>query len=139
MEMSEMLVTTITEGNVHRNDLVEYGDVSVMNFRVLDEMNIAEFAKPRPGVLCLAQSDLHDTLRVQPPYYYGKAEDVRAALGEHLRPADAELARHASLGARWFRVVYAAAEDLDQALAALRARYGSPEAGPDAQGPEQHN
>jgi hypothetical protein len=139
MEMSEMLASTITEGNVHRNDLVEYADVSVMNFRVLDEMNIAEFAKPRPGVLCLAVSDLHDTLRVQPPYFYGKADDVRAALVAQLRPADAELARYASLGARWFRVVYAAAEDLDEALSTLRARYGAAEIGPDMPGPEQHN
>lgn len=136
MAMSETMVTTITEGNVHRNDLVEYADLSVMNFRVLDEMNIAEFAKPRAGVFCLAVSDLHDTLRVQPPYCYGKADDVRAALADHVRPADAELARYASLGARWFRVVYAAAEDLDAALATLRARYGAAGAGP---GPEQHN
>jgi hypothetical protein len=139
MEMSETLATTITEGNVHRNDLVEYADVSVMNFRVLDEMNIAEFAKPRPGVFCLAVSDLHDSLRVQPPYYYGKTDDMRAALAAQLRPADAELARYARLGARWFRVVYAAAEDLDAALATLRARYGMAEPGPDMQGPEQHN
>lgn len=110
-------------GDVVRNDLVRYEENSVMHFRALDEMNVREFAPPRPGVYCLAHSDAHDEQRVERPYYFAVADDLYAALARHLQESDPELARHEERGDRWFRVVLAEVAQLDAAVADLKSKY----------------
>jgi hypothetical protein len=112
-------------GDVVRNDLVRYEALSVMHFRALDALNVREFVPRRPGVYALAHTAPHDELHVEPPYYYGRADDLLAVLSSHLRESDPALAKHEALGERWFRAVIAGADKLDEALAALKEQYAA--------------
>jgi hypothetical protein len=110
-------------GDVVRNDLVHYEELSVMHFRVLDALNVREFAPRGPGVYALAHTAAHDELRVQPPYFFGQADDLSSALSGHLHESDPALARHEELGNRWFRIVTADPGKLDTVMEALKAQY----------------
>lgn len=112
-------------GDVVRNDLVRYEELSVMHFRALDALNVAEFAKPRPGVYALAHTAPHDEAHVEAPYFYAAADDVHAALHRHLRESDPVLARAQERGDRWFRLVFAPADGLEEALAQLKGLYAA--------------
>jgi hypothetical protein len=123
MKMEDAMPETVMMGDVVRNDLVEYEALSVMQFRALDALTVREFAPPGPGVYALAHSAPHDDMRVQPPYFYGQTDNLLAALSGHLHESDPALARHEALGSRWFRVVYAAPDKLENMLEALKAQY----------------
>jgi hypothetical protein len=110
-------------GDVVRNDLVRYEELSVMHFRALDAFNVREFAPPQPGVYALAHTASHDELRVQTPYFFGQTDNLFAALNGHLRESDPALAAHEALGNRWFRVVLADLDKLEAELEALKALY----------------
>lgn len=110
-------------GDVVRNDLVQYEALSVMHFRALDAFNVREFAPPQPGVYALAHTAPHDEMHVQPPYYFGQADDLSASLSGHLHESDPALAAHEALGNRWFRVVLADPSKLDVVMEALKAQY----------------
>jgi hypothetical protein len=74
-------------------------------------------------VYALAHTAPHDEARVQPPYYFGQADDLCAALSGHLHESDPALAAHEALGSRWFRLVLADPSKLEAELAALKALY----------------
>jgi hypothetical protein len=112
-------------GDVVRNDLVRYEELSVMHFRALDALNVREFAPRGPGVYALAHTAPHDEQRVQPPYHFGRADDLSTALSSHLHESDPGLAAHAVLGNRWFRVVSADAGNIDTVMEALKAQYSA--------------
>jgi hypothetical protein len=98
-------------------------ETAVINWRALTGLNVEGFVADRPGVFVLAHQSPHDANRVKPPYYFGKTLDLRAELANHVEPADPELAKQALRGNRWFRVAYGNADNLDQQLADLKAKW----------------
>ncbi len=111
-------------GDVVRNDLVHYDELSVMHFRALDALNVREFALPRPGVYALAHTDgARRAARGSRRTISARRTTVHAALTAHLHETDHALARHAERGDRWFRVVYAEADQLEAVLAELKGKY----------------
>ena len=98
-------------------------EFTVINWRALTALNVDGYVQDRPGVFILAHQSPHDANRVKPPYHFGKAADLRAALAEQVEPKDAELAKQALRGNRWFRVVYGDEATLDQQLADVKARW----------------
>jgi hypothetical protein len=121
--MEDLMAEGMIMGDVIRNDLVQYDELSVMHFRALDALNVREFALPKPGVYALAHTTAHDELHTEAPYHFATADDIHAALALHLSETDPGLKRHAERGDRWFRVVYAEADKLDAALADLKHKY----------------
>lgn len=98
-------------------------ELAVTNWRVLNRLNVEGFAKPEPAVFLLAHTSPHDENRVSPPYYAGKAEDLRAELLKQLEPADKELARHAERGERWYKAIYIDSAQLDAEYMAQCAKW----------------
>ena len=124
MEIEQETAIVEMEGDVYRFDLVEYTPLSIMKFTVLDRLNVMEFAKPRAGVYALAKTDPHDAQRVEMPYFFGKADDLKAELLKHLDPQEPELAARQKSGELYFRAVLAEPGGLKVALAELKAQYG---------------
>jgi len=98
-------------------------EFTVINWRALTALNVDGYVQDRPGVFVLAHQSPHDANRVKPPYYFGKASDLRAALAEQVEPADPELAKQALRGNPWFRVVYGDEANLDAKLADLKTHW----------------
>jgi hypothetical protein len=89
-------------------------DLAVVNWKVFNELNLDGYAKDLPGVFLLAHTSAHDENRLAPPYFAGKAADLKAALSAQLKPADPELAKHERRGERWFKALYVNADKLDE-------------------------
>jgi hypothetical protein len=101
-------------------------DLAVINWRAFTELNIDGFVKGAPGVYLLAHTSGHDQNMVNPPYFIGAAEDVRAALYGQVKPEDPELLKHAEIGRRWFRVYYAKnAGELEARRAEIEAQWSA--------------
>ena len=98
-------------------------ETAVINWRALTTLNVEGFVGDRPGVYVLAHQSPHDANRVKPPYHFGSAADLRAELASQVEPKDAELAKQALRGNRWFRVWYGSAESLDQQLIEIKAKW----------------
>jgi hypothetical protein len=98
-------------------------EFAVINWRALTALNVDGYVQERPGVFILAHQSPHDANRVKPPYHFGAAADLKAALLEQVEPADTELARQALRGNRWFRLAYGNGSDLPGQLADVRERW----------------
>jgi hypothetical protein len=98
-------------------------ELAVINWRWFTELNVDGFVRSAPGIFMLGHTSGHDQNMVNPPYYIGKAGDLKAELFAQANPADAELAKHARIGKRWFKVVYTKPEELDARYEELKAKW----------------
>lgn len=100
-------------------------ELAVVNWKVFNELNVDGYAKDIPGVFLLAHTSAHDENRLSPPYFAGKAEDLKAALAAQLKPTEPGLVKHERKGERWFKSIYVDSAELDSEYARQLEKWGT--------------